>query len=386
MSHLLHSEEQAELLRRGFTRRAFGRITTMVTAGSALPFFNEGALAQRAAMASRLELPPDGVRISGNENPMGPCAEAVEAMRNVIPKGGYYGRREPMELMEAVGDIEGVKPNYVAPFAGSGDPLFRSVLAFCSPKKSFVTADPGYESGERAAEFIGAKVIRVPLTKEYAHDVKAMVKADPNAGIIYICNPNNPSGTITSKSDIEWAVANKPAGSLLLLDEAYVHISKEWENRGAPLVAADKDVMILRTFSKLYGMAGLRAGFAMSRPDLLAKLRPWGSGSMPVTGAVGATASVRAKTLVPERRKTIREIREDVFGLLDKHKITYIASDANFFMMDTKRPAEEFMKAMMQHKVMVGRSWSIWPTYSRVTVGSRSDMEQFKAAVVKVMA
>ena len=101
------------------------------------------------------------------------------------------------------------------------------MLAFTGPDKPFVTCDPGYEAGENAARFIGAKVIRVPLTKTYSHDVKAMAAASPNAGLIYICNPNNPTGTITPRADIEWLVENKPKGSVILLDEAYIHISEE---------------------------------------------------------------------------------------------------------------------------------------------------------------
>ena len=165
------------------------------------------------------------------------------------------------------------------PYAGSSAPLHQAVLGFTSPTKPFVTADPGYEAPERAAQFIGAKVIRIPLTKTYAHDVKKMAAASPDAGLIYICNPNNPTGTLTPKADIEWLVANKPKGSVLLLDEAYIHIA------GAPmcsdLVAQDKDIVILRTFSKIYGMAGLRAGAAIGRPDLLEKIRPWTSGALP---------------------------------------------------------------------------------------------------------
>src|SRR5438552_17620181 len=111
--------------------------------------------------------------------------------------------------------------------------------------------DPAYEAPMRAASCSRAKIHKVPLTKSYAHDVKAMVAADPNAGIIYICNPNNPTGTVTPKADIEWVVANKPKGSILLLDEAYIHISQAWESRGTDLVAKDADVVVLRTFSKL---------------------------------------------------------------------------------------------------------------------------------------
>ena len=157
----------------------------------------------------------------------------------------------------------------------------------------------------RAAAFIKAKVIGIPLTKDHSHDVRAMVKADPNAGIIYICNPNNPTGTVTSRADIEWALANKPAGSILLLDEAYIHLSKAWESRGSDLVAAGKEVVVLRTFSKLYGMAGLRAGYAMGRPEYLEKIANLGAGAMAITAMAGASASVKVKTLVPDRRKQI---------------------------------------------------------------------------------
>ena len=138
--------------------------------------------------------------------------------------------------------------------------------------------DPGYEAGGRAAKFIGSKVIQVPLTTSYAHDVKAMAAASPEAGLIYICNPNNPTGTLTPKSDIEWLVDNKPPGAIVMIDEAYTHIS------GAPfnsdLVAKNKDVVILRTFSKIYGMAGLRAGAVLARPDLIEKLAGYTAGAM----------------------------------------------------------------------------------------------------------
>jgi histidinol-phosphate aminotransferase len=383
----LELDQKAELLKRGFTRRSFGRIATILTAVTTLPFYNEAALAQRAtSRRSGFEIPPDAVRINGNENPAGPCPEAADAIHSVIQNGGRYGFTEAFQFSQSAADIESVKQDHVMVFAGSSDPLHRTVMAFCSPGKSFVMGDPGYEAGRGAAQFLGAKVFEVPLTKTYGHDVRAMVKADPNAGLIYICNPNNPTGTLTPREDIEWALANKPAGSILLVDEAYIHISQSWEHRCSDLVAADKDIIILRTFSKLYGMAGLRAGFALARPDLLSKLQGYGVGMLPVTGMVGAAASLRVKNLVPERRKLMKDIREDVFSFLDQHKLTYVKSDSNCFMLDVKRPPQEFMKAMAAEKVFVGRSWPSWPTHARITVGSWDDMKKFKTAVAKVMA
>lgn len=379
---MLDSELKQDFLKRGFTRRNFGRVASLLSAGAALPFYNEPAMAQLSMIGP---LPPDAVKINANENPLGPSTEAAEAIHSVVQKGGRYLYEETFSFAQTLAEQEGVKPAYVQPYPGSSEPLHRSVLAFTSPTKSLVMGDPGYEAGQRAAEFVGAKVVRVPLTKDYSHDVKAMAKADPNAGLIYICNPNNPTGTITSKADIEWLVANKPAGSILLLDEAYIHLSHSAE-RGSYLVAQDKDVIILRTFSKLYGMAGLRAGAAIGRPDLLGKIRSYGAGALPVTGMVGAHASLKAKNLVPERRRIIRETREDVLAFLDKHKFTFVPSESNKFMVDVKRPGAEVIKAMAAEKVYIGRVWSAWPTYVRVSIGTKEEMAKFKTAFLKVMA
>jgi histidinol-phosphate aminotransferase len=378
----LNIEEKRELLKRGFSRRSFGRFATVITAGAALPFYNESAMAQLSMIKG--PMPSDAVKINANENPLGPCPEAADAMYGVIQKGGRYLYEETFGFQETLAGQEGLKPSYVAPFAGSSAPLHQAVLAFTSPTKSFVTADPGYEAGERAAKFIGAKVVRVPLTKTYSHDVVAMAKADPNAGLIYVCNPNNPTGTLTSRADIEYLLANKPAGSILLIDEAYIHLS------GAPmasdLVAADKDVIILRTFSKLYGMAGLRAGAALGRPDLLSKIMPYSAGALPVTGMVGANTSLKVKDLVPKRRKIIADVREDVFAFLSKNNFKFVPSVSNKFMVDVGRPGEQVIEAMRKQKVYIGRVWPSWPTYVRVSVGTQDEMNKFKSAFLTVLS
>lgn len=377
----LSLKEQKQLIKRGFSRRSFGRFATLLTAGATLPFYNEAAMAQ---LSMRGPLPADAVKIDANENPLGPCKEAAEAMHSVIQKGGRYMYDITGDFTKTLAEVEGVKPNYVMPFAGSSDPLHRCVLAFCSPKASLVVADPGYEAAGRAAEYISAKTYQVKLKSDYSHDVKGMVAADPNAGMIYLCNPNNPSGTTTSRADIEWALANKPKGSILVLDEAYIHFSDAVP--GTDLVAKDKDVVVLRTFSKLYGMAGLRAGAAIARPDLLEKLKPFSAGALPITGMLGAKTSLDQKYLVAERKKNMRAIRTDTFEFLDKHNIKFIASDSNCFMMDVKRPARDFSAAMLKEKVAVGRAWPSMPTYSRITVGTKEEMLKFQAATLKVMA
>ena len=244
-------------------------------------------------------------------------------------------------------------------------------------------ANPGYGGG--APEFIGSKVTRIPLGADYSHDVEAMIQTDPNAGAYYICNPNNPSGTVTTRKDIEYLLANKKKDAVVVVDEAYIHFSEKAQSC-ADLVAADKDVVVLRTFSKIYGMAGIRAGFAMARPDLLAKLRPYGAGMLPITGLACATASMKAKGLVAERRGINKQIRENTFEFLKKKGVQYIPSETNFFMMEVGKPGGEFAQAMAGQKVFIGRIWPAWPTKVRVTVGTQEEMDKFKEACSKVMA
>ncbi len=384
MSSVLNPAQQSDLLRRGFSRRSFGRIASVLAAGASLPFYNEHALAQLSMVKN---MPPDAVKINANENPMGPCPEAVDAIYNTVKNGGRYMYEDTYELAETMAGIEGVKFAYdkseIDIYAGSSAPLHQAVIAFCSKDRPLVKADPGYEAGERAAKTVGANVINVPLRKgTWDHDVKAMLAAAPNAGLFYICNPNNPTGTLTSRSDIEYLVANKPAGSIVMIDEAYIHLSKN-AVPCSDMVSQGKDVIILRTFSKIYGMAGLRAGAALGRPDLLQKTRAWSAGMMPITGMVGATASLKVKNLVPERRKIIGDIREDTFSFLTAQNVEFIPSESNCFMMNVKRNGKAFAADMAQEKVYIGRAWPVWPNWVRVTVGSKDDMSKFKSAFTK---
>jgi histidinol-phosphate aminotransferase len=196
--------------------------------------------------------------------------------------------------------------------------------------------------------------------------------------VLYICNPNNPTGTITSKESIAYALANKPKGSILLIDEAYIHLSD-----GTPsldLVKADQDVIVLRTFSKIYGMAGMRCGFAIGRPDLLDKLQYFGMNSNPIMAVSAATVSLQDKTLVPMRKKINADIRSETFAWLEKNNYKYIPSQTNCFMLYAGRPGREMMAAMAQRDVFIGRVWPIMPEWVRITVGTSTDMARFRTA------
>jgi histidinol-phosphate aminotransferase len=377
-----------DLLQRGFSRRQLGRIATLLAAGSSLPFYNEFAMAQQAERRQgggrgRM-VDPDSVRINQNENPMGPCKEGLEAIARVAPHGWRYSpSNEQGELVRAIAETEGVPQDHIAVYAGSSDPLMRATCAFTSPTQSWCMADPGYGGG--APAFIGSKLTRVPLRADFSHDAEAMIKADPNAGAYYVVNPNNPTGTLTQRKDIEYLLEHKAKNAVVIVDEAYIHFADN-PQAATDLVNAGKDVLVMRTFSKIYGMAGLRAGFVMGRPDLLAKLRPYGVGFMPVTGLACATASLRVKELVSERRAINKRRRDDAFAFLEKKGVKYIPSQTNFFMMEVGRPGNDFSDAMAREKVIIGRIWQSWPTKVRVSIGNDDEMAKFKAAFEKVWA
>ncbi len=374
----------------GSSRRSFLRLAGLA---ATLPLVSEAHFA-RAAQQAAASKPVDGdfptstdanaVMINANENPLGPCDAALAAITTIARTGGRYDATGvEAELTAQLAAEFNLPANYLTIYAGSSDPLQFATLAFTSPTRSYVTADPSYEAGMVAAAAAGAKVVKVPLTPTYAHDVHAMIAADPNAGVIYICSPNNPTGTLTPKDDILWALDHKPAGSILLVDEAYIHIA------GSPSVidqvALGKDIIVLRTFSKIYGMAGIRCGVAFGRPDLLKKLDFYGRNALPVTALAAASASLKQPNLVLTRRKIIADTRTSTFAWLDSKGYKYIPSLSNCFMIDTGRPGRQVIAAMRQQDVYIGRTWPVWPNHVRISVGTPHEMQAFQTAFEKVM-
>ncbi len=383
----------SRILAPGTSRRSFMRLAGLA---ATLPVLTEShfALAAQTAAAARPNradrpVPDAGaVMINANENPLGPCPAALDAITAVAKTGGRYdatGCQKELSLL--LSKDYGLPADHFMVYAGSSEPLQFASLAFTSPDKPMVAADPSYEAGPRAAKEGGAKVISVALTSTYAHDIKAMVAASPNAGVLYICNPNNPTGTLTPKKDILWALENKPKGSILLVDEAYIHLAGDpAELSVMDQVAAGKDLIVLRTFSKIYGMAGIRCGVAAGRPDLLAKLMVYGMNAMPVTGVAAACASLKQADLIPTRRKIIADTRNATFAWLTEKGYKFIPSQSNCFMIDTGRPGAQIMAAMREHDVYIGRVWPVWPNHVRISVGTPAEMAKFQVAFEKVMS
>jgi histidinol-phosphate aminotransferase len=386
-------------LTQGVSRRSFMRILGAASAAAtsfpALAAVQQPAAPAAAAQSARrggmrgMQLSPDTVIISSNENPLGPAQSALTAICSTATLGGRYHFDEYVKTIDVFNDQFGLKKDYSALFPGSGGPLDLALMSNIGPDKPLVYGDPSYEQGPRAADTMKAPKYPVPLTAAYAHDVKAMLKAHPSPGAYYIVNPNNPTGTMTPKADIVWLVNNKPKGSVVIIDEAYHHFSND--ESCIDLVAQDKDVIVTRTFSKIYGMAGIRAGVAVARPDLIERFGNVGGpsrslASISITSAAAARASLQDKDLVPLRKKINSDIRSETLEFLTKHGYKIVpGSQGNMFMVDVKRPGKEFQTAMLKENVAIGRTWSAMPNYVRVTVGTKAEMEKFQTAFVKCM-
>lgn len=370
----------------GISRRSFFRFAAGASALASLPILTEAHLAY--ADRPKFADPNKGIHIDANENPMGPSEAARQAIINITPRGGRYLFNGEEELTDLFAKQEGLSPESVMAFAGSSAPLHYTVLSFTGKDRPLVIADPGYEAPMWAAQVSGAPILKVPLADpkgEAKHDVKAMLAATSNPGLIYVCNPNNPTGTCTPRGDIEYAVANAPKDTIVLIDEAYIHLCDA--PRSMDFVKEGKNVIVLRTFSKLYGMAGIRMGFAVGRPDLLKQMSRFGGmNALPVTAVAAAKASLLDADLVPTRKKIIADTRMQTLAWLKGEGYACTPSESNCFMLDVRRPGKQVQSALAAKDMYVGRIWPAWPNSLRITVGTPDEMMAFRKDFTEVMS
>ncbi|EZP72722.1 Aminotransferase [Sphingomonas paucimobilis] len=385
MTMMLEKDAREDLLDRGYSRRTIGKLSALMAAGAAAnSLLMQPALAQQQAARGI----KGAVRIGSNECWAGPFPSGVEAAARAASFGNWYDPDNYRgDLISTIAKVEGISDSQVMLWPGSGGPLVSVVAAYCSPAKGLVSADPTFESAWRTADYMKAPIAKVPQAIGKGHDVKAMLAANPNAGLYYICTPNNPTGTITPLADIKWLLDNKPADAMLLVDEAYIHFSEA--PSAVSLINGRKDIIVMRTFSKLFGMAGVRLGLTFADPEVQKRIMLFGpsAGGLSITAMACGNAVYTESGLIKARREEMIANRDETIAWLTKKGIkVQPGSEANMFMMDWKKPAKDMQAALLAtpEKVQIGRNWPIWPTVSRVTVGSAGDMAKFRSAVEKV--
>jgi histidinol-phosphate aminotransferase len=385
MTHLIREEMKDDLLSRGYSRRQMMR-TAMMFAGGAAALSMSG----ETAFAADDEASKGMVRIGLNECWAGPMEPGLKAGTAALANSNRYSPNNEIEtLTKTISTIENIPTDHIAIYPGSGGILSRAIVAYFSPAKGLVMADPSYNNVVRTAQFINAPVGLVALTSDYRHDMKAMLAANPNAGLYYVVNPNNPTGTMTPMAEIEWLVDNKPAGSIVLIDEAYIHWTNEYPNNTANhLVRAGKEVIIARTFSKIFGMAGARCGYLMAQPDVLKKVALFESDRPSMATAACANASLTATALIAARRKELIANRSMTEDFLKKRGLRVIGpSFGNMVMVDWKtKTAKEMGEIYKARGVQIAAPrWSVWPTVGRISIGTKQEMEAFFAATNKIL-
>ncbi len=332
------------------------------------------------------------VRLSSNENPFGPSPKALKAMSDAFGLSCRYPDDESKALVEALAKFDGVSPGQVLPGGGSGEILKLCADVLTGPVREgtggrLVVADPTFEAILYHAKENGAEVVKVPLTSSYSHDLPKML-GSAKKGLVYICNPNNPTASITPKKQVREFIEKAPPDTIILVDEAYHHYvdSPDYESV-IPLVKDHPNLIVARTFSKIYGMAGLRCGYGVAQSYTIERLRArqsWDSTNL--MALVAARASLSDPEQVQKGRARNAETRAFTVAALEKMGFATIPSQANFIMVDVKRPVVPLRATLKNQKVEVGRLFRAMPNHLRVTIGTKEEMEVFLSALRGITA
>ncbi len=328
------------------------------------------------------------VRLSANENPYGPSPRAHQAMNGAFDLCCRYPDEANDVLIEKLAKINGVNPDQIALGDGSGEILKLCAETFTGPTQGkLIAADPTFESILEYSKTNGAEVVKVPLTSSFAHDLPKM-SAAAQKGLIYICNPNNPTASITPKNDLRGFIEKTPRETMILVDEAYFHYADSSDYESViPLIKDHPNLMVARTFSKIYGMAGLRCGYCVAQKETIARMHPFQMfDSVNIMALTAASASLDDADQVTNGLRLNSEAKKFTLSELDKLAYKIIPSQANFIMFDCKKPVVPIIKAMKDRNVHVGRLFPALPNHMRLTIGKKSEMEAFLSAFREVMA
>lgn len=322
------------------------------------------------------------VRLSSNENPYGPSPKALDAMRESLAVAWRYPDERVDQLAATLATLHGVAPDQILFGSGSSEILRAAGTANLAPDRPLVLADPTFEAIRRSAKLRGAVIVPVPLTADFRHDLPKMLAAIPHPGLIYLCNPNNPTGSITPRAEVRAFLAQVPKETAVLVDEAYFHFadSPDYETV-IPLVGEYPNLIVARTFSKIYGLAGMRLGYAVAQAPMIERLQAeqsWDNVNVAVVQA--AKASLADSAYIDRTKKRILESRRTTMAALEAKGLRTIPSSTNFFMVDLKKDVRPVIAGLKEKGVEVGRFFPALPTHLRVTVGTEGQMERFLGA------
>jgi len=371
------------LARRQFFRYAF----TGMGAAAALPALHLPSEAGGSGWTANWRTlqtgaPPGPTRLDSNENAYGPSPQAFAALQGSAEMANRYPKREYGDLVDAISARHGVKAEQVVLGCGSAEDLRMTSATFLGPGTTLIMASPTFELIAQQAQRLGAQIVSVPLTSDFAHDLDGMLsRAATGSGLIYICNPNNPTATLTPRADLETFLSRLPAGYAVLLDEAYHH----FVTSGAAAYTSFLDrpvendrLIVTRTFSKIYGLAGARIGYAIAAPETARRLAAQKMDfALSILSVRAALAAWNDTGFVPLGAARNAADRQEFYRQAKSRSIPVIESQTNFVMVQTGRPAEDVIAHFRQNNVLIGRPFPPMNDYVRVSLGTPSDMLEF---------
>ncbi|MBX7185376.1 MAG: aminotransferase class I/II-fold pyridoxal phosphate-dependent enzyme [Vicinamibacteria bacterium] len=353
-----------------------------------------GGRLEAASQAPRPYVPPPpdplAIRLDSNENPEAPSSAVSKAVVEALAQGNRYPRNA-FDLAEALAKTHGVTRDNIFLGAGSGELLKAAVPAFVDAKRHLVSPVPTFNTCLTVARSLELPVREVPIDSRMLLDLAGIEAASAGAGLLYLCNPNNPTATLLPTKDIEGLLdrlAQRSPETVVILDEAYAHFVGTAEYRSlATRAASDPRLLVFRTFSKVYGLAGLRMGYAVGHPDTLKRLRlRTTSDFLAVTSVAAALAALGDDAVLKARISSNRDARALTVKEFETLGFTVFPSEANFILVDVRTPAAEFGAACRKEHVAIGRPFPGLTTQVRISIGTVDEMRRATAVFKRLLA
>ena len=333
--------------------------------------------------------PADALQLNSNENPYGPSPRALDAIARAQASAARYPDAAERALYEMIAAAHGVTPEQVVFGCGSGEVLQMAAMAFLRGGKTLVACEPTFEAVLGYARVAGSEAIKLPLTADFRHDLPHMLAAcNAGTGMVYVCNPNNPTGTLVTRDEMALFFERVPRTAMVLVDEAYHHFVEDKQYASAlEWLPRQPNLLVVRTFSKIHGLAGLRLGYAVGSRETIDAVRAHASFDNANACVLAAALATFPDEVHIARQRTLnREAREQLCRELDKDGRRYIPSHANFLMIDIGRDVTPLIAAFRERDILVGRRFPSLPTWLRVSVGTPAEMRAFLDALRSLLA
>lgn len=325
--------------------------------------------------------PNNPILLYRNENPYGPSEKVLAVMREAAAGGNRYPRTEYDSLIDKLAALHKVKREQIVLGCGSGEILCMAAMAYLKPGLKLVEASPTFPALGNLAKSTGVEVADIPLNQRYEHDLGVMLdRARNSTGLVYIVNPNNPTGTLTPRKDIETFLSKLPPGAMVLIDEAYHHYvapDADYESfLDRPI--GDPRVIVARTFSKIFGLAGMRIGYAVAAPDVIKKMSAgFPAYSVSVVSARAASAGMGDAEHVRQGIKRNTDDRREFMNQVRARKLSAIESQTNFGMIDPTRSPDDVIAHLKKYNILIGPKYPVLDKYIRVSWGTPQEMQEF---------